>query len=68
MVVGRLWACFISALVLNLVTEVLAWVGSPAGFVFAGAALVAGVGVAVLGVRTVRAVATSHRALLGREP
>ncbi len=63
-VVGRLWAFFIAALVLTLVTQDLAWAGSPVGFAFAGAATVAGCGFAVFGVRTVRAVAASHRALL----
>ncbi len=62
--VGRLWACFIAALVLTLVSQVLAWAGSPVGFAVAGAALVAGSGFAVFGVRTVDAVAASHRALL----
>jgi hypothetical protein len=64
--VGRLWTCFISALVLTLVTEVLAWVGSPVGFAFAGATLGAGVGFAFFGVRSVRSIAASHRDLLGQ--
>lgn len=65
--VNRMWACFITVLVTNLATQVLAWVGTPVGFLFAAVALAVGVGFAVYGVRTVRSITTAHRRLLGLE-
>ena len=66
--IGRLWTCFISTVLLTLVTEVLAWAGSTVGFAFAGATLGAGAGFAYFGVRSVRSIAASHRDLLGPGP
>ncbi len=63
-VVNRMWACFISVLIVNTVTEVLAWTGNRAGFAFAAIALALGVGFALYGVRTVRSITASHRQLL----
>lgn len=65
--VNRMWACFISVLVANLVAQVLAWVGTPVGFLFAAGALALGVGFAGYGVRAVRSITTTHRRLLGLE-
>jgi hypothetical protein len=64
-VVGRMWACFVAVLVVNVVTQVLAWAGNRAGFVFAAVALALGIGLAFYGVRTVRSIASAHRHLLG---
>jgi hypothetical protein len=64
-VVNRMWACFISALILTAVTEVLAFVGTPVGFFFAIAALALGVGFSLFGVHTVRSITAAHRQLLG---
>ncbi len=63
--VGRMWACFISVLIANGITEVLAWTGNRAGFVFAAIALALGTGFALFGIRTVRSISACHRRLLG---
>jgi hypothetical protein len=60
-----MWACFISVLIANGITEVLAWTGNRAGFVFAAIALALGTGFALFGIRTVRSISACHRRLLG---
>jgi hypothetical protein len=64
-VVNRMWACFISVLIVNAVTEGLSWAGNRAGFVSAAIALALGVGFALYGVRAVRSITAVHRQLLG---
>ncbi len=64
-VVGRMWACFISLLIVNGTADVLAWVGNRAGFVAGAIALALGAGFALYGVGTVRSVTAAHRQLLG---
>jgi hypothetical protein len=63
--VHRMWTCFISLIILNLITEVLLWTGNGAGLVFSIIAVALGVGFAAYGIRTVRAITSAHRRLLG---
>ncbi len=63
--VNRMWACFITVLGTNLVTQVLAWIGTSVAFLFAAGALAVGIGFACYGVRTVRSITAAHRRLLG---
>ena len=56
-VVARMWACFIATLVMNVVTSVFAWVGTPIGFATAAVALGFGAGFAVQGSRAVQRIA-----------
>lgn len=62
--VGWTWGCFLSAGVVTGTAEVLAFLGSPVGFVTAAVALALGVGFAHCGVRTVRSIGLAHRDLL----
>ena len=64
-VVNQMWACFIAVLIVNAVTQGLAWSGNRDGFVAGAIALALGAGFALSGVRAVRSIAAAHRALLG---
>ncbi|HEY5097954.1 MAG TPA: DUF4328 domain-containing protein, partial [Acidimicrobiales bacterium] len=66
--VGWTWGCFLSAGLVTAVAEVLAFFGSPVGFLMAAVALALGAGFAHFGVRTVRAIGRAHRDLLFPDP
>jgi hypothetical protein len=66
--VGWTWGCYLSAGVATGVAEVLAFFGSPVGFVMAAVALALGVGLAHFGARTVRSIGRAHRDLLFPAP
>jgi hypothetical protein len=62
--VSRMWSYFILGRVTNLVTTVLAFTGSPIGFVFAAVTLGLTTGFAVYGARSVQLIAGAHQRLL----
>ncbi len=62
--VGRLWTCFIALIVVTPIADVLMWVGTPVALVFAAATVAFGVGFALSGIRTVRAVTAAHQRLV----
>jgi Domain of unknown function (DUF4328) len=66
--VGWAWGCFLSAGLVTGVAEVLAFFGSPVGFLMAALALALGAGFAHFGVRTVQAIGRAHRDLLFPDP
>jgi len=63
-VVGRMWACFVGALIMNLVTDGFALVGNPVGFVFAAVSFALACGFSHFGIRTVGLIAAAHQRLL----
>ncbi len=67
-VVARMWAFFITMEVMNSTTAVLALLGNPIGFVFAGLTLALGIGFALEAAAAVDLIAAAHRRLLFPEP
>ncbi len=63
-VVARMWAYFIATIVSNVITVVLALVGTPAGYVVAAVTMAFGFGFALLGARSVQLIADTHRRIL----
>jgi len=63
-VVARLWAFFVAALVTSVITNILAFTGNPAGLVVGGVALAMAAGFAVTGIHAVRLIGDAHRRLL----
>ncbi len=63
-VVARLWMFYIMALVLNIMTAVLAFGGTSIAFILAAAAVALGAGFALNGIKAVQLIADAHQRLL----
>ena len=62
--VGRMWAFFISVLIMNLITAITALAGNPVGLILGAVTVVLALGFGLQGSRAVRLIGETHRRLL----